>query len=369
MKEQINSFSITSLLLALSGSTYWGISSSYIIFKANTSVVISLILGFLLSLLYCYILLKFFSTLPEESFANKLKKLYGKFSIPLNILLIITTFLLSSTLNYRLAKFLSSQYLIDTPPIYLNTFIIFLITYIATKKTETLTRVSVMSFYICLIVFVLDTLALLPEISLIRLLPILTVPEGNILLSAFIFSVFFSLPCFYINIVNKNKIVNKEKFNKSFMKVYFISFLIHFIIMFSTIGILGIDLMNLLSYPLYSVLKRINVSSFIISIENVGIILWFLYVIVGTSAMFLFIINQIKDTFKIKKEKTLNIILYIIGLIAIIFPNIIFNKSLINTSFKMVIMPTICYLFSIIICLISLITYKIKKKKNTYHSL
>jgi len=361
--KKINSLGVSSLVLFLTGAPFWGIYPTYIINKADTSILISMLLGFVFSFIYVFIFLKSYSILPNNSFGIKLKKIFGKISIVINLLIIVGALFIIYSLNYRLSKFLTSQYLIETSPTILNIGISLLVTYIATKDIETLTRMSIIAVFVCIFIFGFNILSLSPDIDYSNFLPMFTVNKNNILLSTLIFSCFFSLPSFYINVTFKNNIVNKEKFNKMFLLIYLISFIVLLLVTICTIGIFGIDLTKLLTYPMFTVLKRISVSSFIIAIENISITLWIMYIVGATATMGMFILNSIKDIFNVKKEKILTITAYILCFIGVTLTQIIYGKNLSNESYNTLIAPAFSYTFNLIVCIFIIF---LGKKNNNF---
>lgn len=356
--KKVNSLGVSSLVLPLTGAPFWGIYPTYIISKANTSVIISMLLGFIISFIFVYIFLKSYDILPDNSFTQKLNKTFGKLSSIINIIIILGSLFIIFSLNYRLSKFLTSQYLIEMSPTILNLCISLLVTFIATKDIETLTRMSLISFVICICVFGFNFLSLSSDIDITNFLPLFTTSSKNIVICALIFACFFSLPSFFINVTFKNNIVDKHKFNKMFILIYLISFIILVLVTIGTIGIFGIDLTKLLTYPMFTVLKRINVSSFIIAIENISISLWIMYIVGATAIMGMFVLSNIKETFKIKKKNITIIIAYTICLIGVLLTELIYGKNLSNESYNTFIAPAFSYILNLIICLIIIIKNK-----------
>ena len=130
-----------------------------------------------------------------------------------------------------------------------------------------------------------------------------------------------------------------------------ISFIMIFLSISTTIGVLGINISNLFDYPAYSVLKKIKLFSFLDSLENVSIMLWILYIINASSVMLSFISSSIKETFNIK-SKTIIIILLIISFA---IPNFIFFSNNYNESYEYIYLPLSFLIIMFIIIIISLI--------------
>ena len=96
--------------------------------------------------------------------------------------------------------------------------------------------------------------------------PLINTSKLNIMKSAFMFSIFFSTPFTYINIIKKNNLTDKNKFTKKYHLMHIISFLLITTAIIITLGLYGIHLSNLFDYPLYTVLKKISLFDFIDSI-------------------------------------------------------------------------------------------------------
>ena len=205
-------------------------------------------------------------------------------------------------LTYRLTTFLSSQYLVSTSKSILLVSTILLTYYLSSKGIETISRVSTISFYISIIIFIFDFISLLPQINFQNYLPLINVKTSNIIISSIIFSFYFTIPIIHINIISMNQLEDKDKFSKYYYTMIIISFIMIFLSISTTIGVLGINISNLFDYPAYSVLKRIKLFSILDSLENISIMLWILYIINASSVMLSFISSSIKETFNIKSK-------------------------------------------------------------------
>ena len=130
--------------------------------------------------------------------------------------------------------------------------------------------------------------------------------------------------------------------------------------MSTTIGVSGIKVNNLFDYPIYTTLKRINLFSFLDSIENISIMLWLLYIINASSMILLFIFNHIKNTFNLTKKGSLisNIIVIIL---ALIIPTLLFSTNDFIESYQYIWYPFVVLSIMISISLLTLIIIKVKK--------
>ena len=269
---KINNLSVCAMFIFLTGCSYFGIATSYILNVSKTTTLISMVIGFFIGLIYLVVILKFYNILITENISSKFKILFKKFSIIINIIYMLVCLLIITVLSYRLSSFLSSQYLIETKVIYLNAIVLFSIFYIANKRIETLSRLCILSSYIVLIMLMVNFSSLYQYIDYNNFLPILNIKISDLLKSSFIFSLYFSIPAMYINVINKDNIVDSERLNKRLIISYIISFIFIFLVIFTTIGVLGIDLCNIFNYPTYTVLKEIKILHIIdLVIKRIGV--------------------------------------------------------------------------------------------------
>lgn len=355
--QKINSFSLTTLLVANTGAPYWGILASYLFYKTKNAALLSMIIGFILSLIITKAYLILFNRFTDKTFVGKVKLIFGKFSVVLNTLFIIIAFSMYIYLTYRLTAFLSSQYLVETPKYYMHLLIIFTTFYIASKGIEALTRLSTISFFLALVIFFSIFFSLISHIMFSNYLPFFTVSTIEIIKSSLIFAAYFSAPSIFVTAIKKDQLVDKEKFDKTFYLMLFLSIVLLLLAGGTTLGILGINLTNLFDYPLYTVLKRISLFSFLDSIENISIILWLLYVINSTSMIIYSVISAIKETFNIKKSIIINIILFIL---AYLIPKIFLMESTFPENTIYTYVPLISYVLMTILVFIVIIFSKKK---------
>ncbi len=358
MKEEkniINSFSLSTIIFSINLAVLFGIINSYLLNTSNTSTPISLLIGFILTVILSTIPLKLFNTKEKLSFTEKIKYTYKKISPIILIIYIVTSLTMYILITYRLTSFISSQYLIEKNKIYLLIPTLLITYYIANKGIETVTRLSQISFFICIIIFIFDALSLIPHVNIDNYYPLINTSKTNILKSSLMFSIFSSVPFTYIQITNKSKLQDKKKFTKLYHIINIISFLMISSAIIITLGVYGINLANLFDYPLYTVLKKISLFNFLDSIENASIMLWPLSLINACSIILLFIFN-ILDTTKYKKIlKPLTII------ISFLIPYLFLMDNTIIETFDYLIIPTTIVIILQITNLITLIILKLKE--------
>lgn len=356
MKEKISNFSFLTIIYSISSASFYGITSAYLFEKGNTSLVISILLGYIISLLISIIYLKIFSYKENLSFVNKLKQIYKKFHYIPNTIIIIASISLYIIATNRLVTFLSTQYLIETSKVIILFLVVMTTYYTASKGIETISRVSSISFFISLTIFMFNLLSLIKHINIENYFPIITVSKSTILETSLVYALFFTGPIFYMNSICKNELDKKEKITKQYYLIHLVSFLIVSLGIITTLGVYGINLCKIFDYPLYTVLKKISLFNFIDAVENTSISLWIISTINTSTIVLYFTLQSIKETFNQNNK----IIDYIVVAISLIIPIILFNKSNFLESFDYIKVPIIVLIIPIIISLISLIL-----KKNT----
>ena len=359
--EKVNSFSMSTLVVASSGVSLWGILGAFLFHTSGNATLLSMTIGFILSFIIVYIYLKFFNMEPGLSIAGKVKSVYGKLGMVANILFIVLILVVYVFYTYRLTAFLSSQYMVGTVKIYFHIIILAITFCIAKNGVGTLVRVSTISMFICFFILAVNVFALYPSIDINNFLPLFDASFKNIMLSSFVFSIYFSSPTICINVIKKNQLTDPEKFTKTYLKMYAISFLILFVAITAVLGIYGVRLCQIFDYPLYTILKRINILSFIESLENISIIIWILYIIITTSALLLTSINSIKEVFNFKSNKILFPILFALTLF---IPENVYQSNRTIEMIQYIYIPLATKMLLVLFIILTLIIHKIKKKKT-----
>ena len=337
-KEKINCFGLFTMMCSLTSASIYGIFSSYIFNKSKNASFISLLLGLIFIYIISKIIFNFFIKYPDLSFTNKIKNIFKKYHKIVLTLSILSSLLGYILFTYRLTMFLSTQYLVNTPKFLILLLIIFITFYTSSKGLETTIRVSTITFYISIIIFLFDFFSLVNQVKIDNMLPIINVSYENIIISSILFSFYFTIPITNIFSLNLNQLEDKSKFKKYYYLSLLVSFLIALISITTTIGISGIKINELFDYPIYTLLKRIHLFSFLDSLENISIMLWILFIINTCTMSLLFIFNTTKETFNLTNKKS-NIINFILIIITFIIQVFIFFKNNYNESYNYIWIP------------------------------
>lgn len=329
------------LIYFLSRSLFLGGGISTLFLYCSKDAYIAIILGTLLGIGIIYIISRikiskpFNIYLQEKSFINILIKfificyiIFGIF-----ILLII------------LATFLYSYFLPFTPSIISCLPFIFLAAFLSPKSTSKIVYVAQVLFIISLILIFLKTILLANEFDFGNLLPVLTTKPFNIFKASLIFTILSTAP--FILLIDES-----IQFKQS-LKYYLISSLTIFIVVLTITVVLG-ELVNVYSYPEYSVLRKIRLFKFIENIENFISIGWFFDIFICLSLSSL----KLKQLFNTNKSiVSFGITTFILFIVNCLIINNFYNSIIIYKIF-----PIILAIFMFILFL--LFAFKKRINKN-----
>ena len=349
-KDKINSFEFSSIIPLIVSNSALGSSFLYLYNYSNKSSIISMVIGLIISIFPILLVFKIFNTYPSLTLSEKLKTIFPKWIYYIiNTLFIIISLSLSSLVFFRLTVFFHSQFTGTFSKFAIATILVLSSYYLTSKNIEVIARFSSLIIFICILLFLFDSISLIPEIKLDNIFPLID-NNKNIFTSSIIFAALFSGPSFLLLIIPKNSIIDKYKLKKYVITTYILSGTSLLLINIITLGVLGIDLIKIYTYPVYIVLKKIHVINFINSIENITVLMWF-FILIFTSSLFLFFSKEcLTNMINIKYKRILNIILNIlIAFLPIILfkSNSFFDKP--SSAIIPVIMYAIIYLFLIIV--------------------
>lgn len=321
------------------------------------SMILSLLVSFIPLVIY-YFLLNHDSKLNIIGLCHKYLGTFGKI---LTIILSIFIFFQAALVLWNMVNFISSQYLYQTPLLVISILFMIAILYLTSKGLSVIGKSGIIMFIMENILFFAALLSLLPKINLSELspmfefglIPIFHAGAVNISLNV--------LPLFVLLIIPKDSIENNKKMVSSFLKIYFFVFIKLTLIILTVTAIFGIRLANLYQYPEFHILKTINIGNFFQRVETVLSIQWIFDSIMAITMYMYFIKTSIVQTFKIKKNNFLILLITAIGLI--ILTSNVFSNNTIAENFFMNTLPILNGIFFGLIPLLILIIVKLRKNK------
>lgn len=315
------------------------------------SVLIATIIGFIPVLMITSISKK----INNKSLKEYIIEQYGFIGHILNILLMLIAIFILLINSWLIIDFIISQFLTRTSYYFIAIVFFSIIAWNINKEIETTSRTIFILFWITIIIMILLWLTLVPYIKLDNLKPYIDVGRSKIIKSSIIYLTYTTLPIIYI--LDLKHIVNdKKNFEKRIVYAYIFSSVILLIFLFLIISVYTIDIATILTYPVYSLFKKVQILGFIERIENFAAIqIVVAFFIQGTYLLYYLKENTLKEL-KINKN-IIKIGTYLICLLIPIISITIFK----NYNFMIMIKKFPYVLSSLLIIIILLF---LKKKRS-----
>ncbi len=354
---QLSSFIVSSIIASLTGIGIY-IATEVAVIDAWISVIISSIMGIIPLIMIIFL----FSFEPNKTIIEKINFIFGNFwGFIINFLITVIVFIIAATDLFNIANFLITQFLSETPLLFICLLFCGVSFYAISKGFETISRVNLFFVGILIVIFIIFIGSLIPQIQIENYMPILVNGIKKPIIGGFLVMLANIVPIFLILIFPKNGVVDKKKLNLYLTIFYIIAIICAIASMMIIVGILGEYLIKSYQYPEYAVLKKISLFGFIDRIENLLSLQWILSCFSLLTLCIYFISSGIK---KVKNSKLVPIIVIgiIITMVLVIFKsNTYFNFYILN------IYPYILLgLFSLFVIVVigALVKKKKKKKKN-----
>lgn len=363
MKNKISTLQIFSLCWQVMLSVNIGIINYISLSSVNQdgwiAIIISCILGIIPVILYLYLM----NYRPEMNFTQLNEYLFGK-NIGKIINTIITLLIAFCVVLYfnNLNNFITSQYLHKTPTLFGIIIFSIPVIYLLNQNLTTIGRTGFILFIFGIILLGLTLFGLVGQVDLSNFMPILEHNYNDIFKTALTIIPYTSFSIILLLSIPKKDIIDSEKLNKRVVFAYFTSFIVVFMACFFVIGVLGNDLAKLYQYPEFHVLKRISIGGFIERVESTLSLRWIFYIFTTLVFGLYFIKQYIKTTFKIKKEKKLNIVSSAVGIILLISSNWLFSSNTESNTMILNVIPIFLYIINLGTTILMVI--KTKTKKN-----
>ena len=358
MKLKLNSLSVSLLISSLSKCLFFGYGYKFITSVSGTSSLLSILIGGIFSFFIVKLVLICFNSM-EGSMPIKIQHIFGKhLGNIINFIIIIFSFFLACLIFWRLNSFIAIEFLNYTPRILLSLIMCLVIAYLSHISINSFFRFIAIVFLISTIINLFNFYGCSSYFNFNNLLPLFSVSKHEILLSSIYFCIFFSGLSFLILLIPKECINDIWNFNKFFYYFYLISFIEIFISFSLIIGVLGINVVNLFTFPEYIVLKRIDLLNFIQNVESISSSLYLMYSFSICALLINYIKVSIKSSlcFHIKTDSKLTLLVCLFMFIVTVL-----KKDIFIESEAFVIYPFICLVVIIFILIIYLSAYTIKK--------
>lgn len=334
--------SYTSIAYFICRANYIGISFMNIVTLAKQDAWISVIIAIISGIIPLFVLYKLSTYKEDLPLKQKIEALFPKIHIVIKIILTISVFGLALLSFWNLTNLTTSQFLNKTPNFIIGLSFIIPIIYLLIQEQQVIARVSLILFYISILLFILSFIGLVPKFEYVNLKPIL---EYNPIKATLSIISYNTLPLLILLSFPNKQIKN------SLWKGYFLAELSLLITTIFIIAIMGINLTLIYQYPEFHILKKAFEGLVTYRLENMLATQWVIDI-------FIFVTIALKfcnDLFNIQKK-------YILPIILVISFNYIFKDNTIANNIILNYLPYLIFLFLFGIPLIMLI--KVLKEQH-----
>ena len=245
MNNKVSSTQISMLLTLICLSMYIGLSDVILLRKANNGVLIGIIIGAIIGLIPILMYLKINNTHTNLNIFEKNKKLFKKPIANIFNALIFLFYLFLFIVSIRASViFVTSKYLQNTPFYFVGILILITVFIIGLKGIEVISRISQISFIISLILVIIIEVLLFHYIEIDNILPIIINKKYvfKIIDAAIYEACSSALLSILLLTINKDKIIDKKRFNKTFLIFYLMSQIALLVVMFYVVSCFGFNM-------------------------------------------------------------------------------------------------------------------------------
>lgn len=357
MNTKISKKGFASIIYFTSQVMFLKVGTTQILNSAGSGSIYSIVLGSIFSLIILFFIIKLCNYEKDLTLFEKMEKLYGKFGKVINLFLVTIFSLFFIYLLWSVNSYVQNKYLDQTPSYIILLLFLIPTIWCASSDVKVIAKVSLSVFFISIIMIIFAISNLFVSIDLENFKPFFNTSFYLILKNALVFTAYFVTPTFMMITVPKNMIYDSKNLTKTVTKFYILSEINYISIFIFIIGIFGIELSKIFSYPEYSLMKKVNYFDFIQHVENIATIQFLYCLFISTVMSLNFIKSYLNHTNKYKKH-----IYFIIIGICLISSLMLFKNTTIGYDF---IKKYYIYIYSIpLLILIILSDIIIKIKKN-----
>ena len=324
---KINNIGYSSIIFFITETMFLHIGLTEILNSAETNSIYSVLLGGLISILVLYFIIKLFNYKKDLNIFVKIEIIFGKLiGNIINLFLVLLIILYFTYSLWSINTYVQNKYLDSTPSFIIILLFLIPVVLSQVKGIKTISKASLILLLITTLIIAFSIFNLYSSIDIDNFKPFFYKSFFIVLKNAFIFSSYFVTPVFMILVTPKDNIYNNINLTRKITFFFIISIINLLLLFIFIIGIFGIDLAKILSYPEYSLMKKINFFDFIQHIENISTIEWLFSIFITSS----FSLNFIKEYLNYKKIN--NIIYFFIIIVCFLLALVLFNNTTIANN-------------------------------------
>lgn len=324
--QKINCKEIFVISFFLVCTLFIGFGNSELIRTGSSTALISTLLGFIIGFIPLSLVIYISKYTTDKNIFELLEYKFKFLGKILNIILFFFLLLMGIISIWNIMNFTISQFLSETPYSLVGLIVFLLTTVAAIKGIETIGRTATIFMPIFIVFTLFVWISLIPSVQVNNILPIMNISTTNFIKSALMCSTYSTFPLFLLLSIKQNDIVDKENFKKTVILSYILGFVCLYIFGFFILSVFGVDLAKIYIYPEYSLFKEIRIYGFIEKIENILSILIYITFLISDSVETYFNKEFLKNLFKLKKKKSINISIIVFEIITTLLTIFVFIK-------------------------------------------
>lgn len=302
---KISCLTFALIFMCLLNSLLLGIVFPFVLHESKTSFYLSFGISFLIGFVFIFIFLRIFNFLPDKDIFQKIDSIFPKWISKIVSLVVFgLVFCLTAIILWRLVTFISSEFLVETPTLFIEILLAAPLFYMILYDFDVIGRLSGICLSIAFLLILFNIISLFSQVDINNLKPLLNFDFIHTSKSVIVLIFMILVPGFLTLIIPKDNVLNNEKITKSILISYVCEMIFIFLVFFVIVSVLGINISNIYTFPSYMVLKTLSVLSFIQNTENISILVWVLLMTFSASFCLLFLKTGIKDIFNLNKKKT-----------------------------------------------------------------
>ncbi|GIP39429.1 germination protein [Paenibacillus sp. J31TS4] len=222
------------------------------------------------------------------------------------LLFLLFSFLGASQVIYYIGDFSITHILPNTPMPAIHILFVSIIAMGLWLGLEPLARAAELMFPFVLLMLFLLTVALLPQVQLVNLLPVLESPPPRFVKASLTLIATATLPLAVLLMVFPVHITgDPKKGERMFLLGALIGSIVFFLISFLSITVLGARATAVYLYPSYILARMINIGDFLKRVETILALIWYITVYVKASFYFYGFVAGLTELLGLKSTRTL----------------------------------------------------------------
>ncbi len=370
INNKINPFQFGALGLMLGNALFVGFGIIITITNSKQDAWITMILALLIALVPIGMILYIMNYKPDKNILEKNRYIFGTImGNIINFVIVCSVLFMLSLVIWTSTYFCLTQYLTKVPYFYLAALFILTASYAAIKGIETIARTNEIIVFVAIIIISIVWFSLYEQFHFVQLKPILVNGVTPLIKHSFMAISYSFPPLITLMIIPKNDIVNNKKYGRFFLLGFLLSIVFMAVTFYLIVGVVTIGVAELFRYPVYFVQYKIDVAGFFQGMENFLALHWLFNTFVMMMMCIYYINRYVKDLFKVKKEKKLNIFTIVIGIAIAYGSSYLFEDSVMGVQFMKNKYPYYFALPLILLLLCIMIGIFVKKiidKKKAY---